>query len=94
MQERATKVSHGNTARQAGELGDEVLSKLCGAIASDESRHEVAYTRIVDELFRRGAASGPRGGRAGCGGARRANLPPLPPYAGWTQRAPCSASQT
>lgn len=52
FQERATKVSHGNTARQALEFGDDLLGKLCGAIASDESRHEVAYTRIVDELFR------------------------------------------
>ena len=30
----------------------QVLGKLCGAIASDESRHEIAYTRIVDEFFR------------------------------------------
>ena len=52
VQERATKVSHGNTARQAIDYGDEVLGKLCGAIASDESRHEIAYTRIVDEFFR------------------------------------------
>lgn len=53
FQERATKISHGNTARHALEFGDEVLSKVCGAIASDESRHEIAYTRIVDELFQR-----------------------------------------
>ncbi|KAI7835365.1 hypothetical protein COHA_010727 [Chlorella ohadii] len=52
FQERATKVSHGNTARMAVEYGDDVLGKLCGAIASDESRHEIAYTRIVDEFFR------------------------------------------
>ena len=105
-QERATKVSHGNTARMAGEYGDDVLQKvrgargcvpgarpapaldgtlapapppasppppppppplpphpspthppthplqICGAFAADESRHEVAYTRIVDEFFR------------------------------------------
>lgn len=53
FQERATKVSHGNTARLASEYGDETLGKICGAIASDESRHEIAYTRIVDELFKR-----------------------------------------
>ena len=53
FQERATKVSHGNTARHALEHGDEILSKICGAIASDESRHEIAYTRIIDELFSR-----------------------------------------
>ena len=51
-QERATKVSHGNTARMAAEYGDDVLGKVCGAIAADESRHEIAYTRIVDEFFR------------------------------------------
>ncbi|KAL4448205.1 hypothetical protein ABPG75_005424 [Micractinium tetrahymenae] len=52
FQERATKVSHGNTARMAVEYGDDILGKVCGAIASDESRHEIAYTRIVDEFFR------------------------------------------
>jgi hypothetical protein len=52
LQERATKVSHGNTARHALEYGDDSLSKLCGAIAADESRHEIAYTRIVSELFK------------------------------------------
>ena len=45
-------MSHGNTARLAAEHGDPVLGKVCGAIAADESRHEVAYTRIVDEFFR------------------------------------------
>jgi acyl-[acyl-carrier-protein] desaturase len=52
FQERATKISHGNTARHALEYGDELLGKICGAIAADESRHEIAYTRIVDELYR------------------------------------------
>lgn len=52
FQERATKVSHGNTARHAVEYGDELLGQICGAIASDESRHEIAYTRIVEEFFR------------------------------------------
>ena len=52
FQERATKISHGNTARQAKEHGDALLGRICGAIASDESRHEQAYSRIVDELFR------------------------------------------
>lgn len=51
-QERATKISHGHTAFQAKEFGDEMLSKICGAVAADESRHEIAYTKIVDELFR------------------------------------------
>ncbi|CAD7704394.1 unnamed protein product [Ostreobium quekettii] len=52
FQERATKISHGNTANHALEYGDDVLAKICGTIASDESRHEIAYTKIVDELFR------------------------------------------
>lgn len=100
FQERATKVSHGNTARHALEHGDEVrspsragvgrgrsrrcrgrerallrgaafvaptghgplgpcphppplqlLAKMCGSIASDEGRHEIAYQRIVEKLF-------------------------------------------
>ena len=50
-------MSHGNTARMATEYGDDVLGKVCGAIASDESRHEIAYTRIVDEFFRWGAGA-------------------------------------
>lgn len=29
------------------------LEKVCGVIAADESRHEIAYTKIVDELFKR-----------------------------------------
>jgi len=53
FQERATKVAHGNTARFAKEEGDDVLSKICGLIAADEGRHEIAYQRIVDELFKR-----------------------------------------
>lgn len=60
-------MSHGNTARQALEHGDDVLGKLCGSIASDESRHEIAYTRIVDELFRQVEA---RLGGGGVGGAQ------------------------
>lgn len=51
-QERATKISHGHTALMAKKYGDDPLAQICGAIAADESRHEIAYTRIVDELFR------------------------------------------
>ncbi|KAK3233316.1 hypothetical protein CYMTET_56379 [Cymbomonas tetramitiformis] len=51
FQERATKISHGNTARFAKDHGDEMLGKVCGLIAADEGRHEIAYQRIVDELF-------------------------------------------
>ncbi|KAL6906299.1 hypothetical protein ACP4OV_003900 [Aristida adscensionis] len=51
FQERATAVSHRNTARRAAELGDAALARVCGAIAADEKRHEAAYTRVVDKLF-------------------------------------------
>ncbi|XP_065880415.1 stearoyl-[acyl-carrier-protein] 9-desaturase 6, chloroplastic [Euphorbia lathyris] len=51
FQERATFVSHGNTARLAKEGGDPVLARICGTIASDEKRHENAYGRIVDKLL-------------------------------------------
>ncbi|KAL4448078.1 hypothetical protein ABPG75_005297 [Micractinium tetrahymenae] len=51
FQERATKVSHGGTARIAKACGDEQLAKMCGLIAADESRHEAAYTRTMDAIF-------------------------------------------
>jgi acyl-[acyl-carrier-protein] desaturase len=50
-QERATKISHGSTARHAKEYGDNMLATLCGAVASDEGRHEIAYSRIVAKFF-------------------------------------------
>ena len=100
IQERATKVSHGGTARIAKvgaakqgsrstlrhggysshqstsrpapgpalchhstacflcsphppqAYGEENLAKLCGLIAADESRHEAAYTRTMDAIFK------------------------------------------
>ncbi|RWV94019.1 hypothetical protein GW17_00043481 [Ensete ventricosum] len=48
---RATFISHGNTARLAKEHGDLKLAQICGIIASDEKRHETAYTKIVEKLF-------------------------------------------
>ena len=51
FQERATAVSHGNTARLVGKHGDHVLARVCGAIMADEKRHEAAYTRVVGKLF-------------------------------------------
>ncbi|XP_028757626.1 stearoyl-[acyl-carrier-protein] 9-desaturase 6, chloroplastic [Neltuma alba] len=51
FQERATFVSHGNTARLAKEGGDPVLARICGTIAADEKRHENAYARIVEKLL-------------------------------------------
>eukprot|EP00967_Tisochrysis_lutea_P047394 scaffold57729_cov19-Tisochrysis_lutea.AAC.4 len=44
---RVIQISHGNTARHALEYGDEVLAKICGKIAGDEGRHELAYCRMV-----------------------------------------------
>ncbi|KAM0925846.1 hypothetical protein ACQ4PT_003769 [Festuca glaucescens] len=52
FQERATAVSHGNTARLAGARGDGVLARVCGTIAADEKRHETAYASIVEQLLR------------------------------------------
>ncbi|XBI08651.1 acyl-[acyl-carrier-protein] desaturase 7, chloroplastic [Aegilops tauschii subsp. strangulata] len=51
FQERATSISHGNTARQVRAHGDAALARICGAIAADEKRHEAAYTRVVAKLF-------------------------------------------
>ncbi|KAG0601861.1 hypothetical protein M758_11G143800 [Ceratodon purpureus] len=51
FQERATFISHGNTARHAKEHGDQKLAQICGIIAADERRHENAYTKIVEKLF-------------------------------------------
>ncbi|XP_010905205.1 stearoyl-[acyl-carrier-protein] 9-desaturase, chloroplastic-like [Elaeis guineensis] len=51
FQERATFISHGNTARLAKDYGDLKLAQICGTIAADEKRHETAYTKIVEKLF-------------------------------------------
>ncbi|KAL0444022.1 UNVERIFIED_CONTAM: Stearoyl-[acyl-carrier-protein] 9-desaturase 6, chloroplastic [Sesamum latifolium] len=51
FQERATFVSHGNTARLAKKAGDPILASMCGSIAADEKRHENAYVRIVEKLL-------------------------------------------
>lgn len=51
FQERATFISHGNTARLAKEHGDVKLAQICGTIAAGEKRHETAYTKIVEKLF-------------------------------------------
>ncbi|XVE80903.1 hypothetical protein DITRI_Ditri15bG0018600 [Diplodiscus trichospermus] len=51
FQERATFISHGNTARLAKLHGDTKLAHLCGSIAADEKRHETAYTKIIAKLF-------------------------------------------
>lgn len=47
FQERATRISHGNVARIAGREGDANLARICSMIASDETRHESFYTRMM-----------------------------------------------
>ena len=51
FQERATFVSHGSTSRHAKNYGDKMLAKICGLIAADEKRHELAYAKVVEKLF-------------------------------------------
>ncbi|XP_068647912.1 stearoyl-[acyl-carrier-protein] 9-desaturase 6, chloroplastic-like [Aristolochia californica] len=51
FQERATSISHGNTARLAKEGGDPTLARVCGTIAADEKRHEKAYAMIVEKIL-------------------------------------------
>src|SRR6185369_5624698 len=51
FQERATKISHANVARLAGERGEANLNRICLKIAGDESRHESFYTRMMSRVF-------------------------------------------
>ncbi|XP_051152102.1 stearoyl-[acyl-carrier-protein] 9-desaturase 6, chloroplastic-like [Andrographis paniculata] len=51
FQERATFITHGNTARLAKKGGDPILAIICGTISADEKRHEYAYTKIVEKLL-------------------------------------------
>lgn len=51
FQERATNISHRRTAALAKKAGDEVLAKICGVVASDEARHELAYKSFVAKFF-------------------------------------------
>ncbi|KAF3451056.1 hypothetical protein FNV43_RR07145 [Rhamnella rubrinervis] len=51
FQERATAISHRNTAKLAMQCGDMKLAQICGIIASDEKRHESAYSKIAEKLF-------------------------------------------
>lgn len=55
FQERATKVSHGNVGKLAGEFGDSKLKKICAKIAGDEARHEKAYQTFCEEILKRDA---------------------------------------
>uniref|UniRef100_E3PZS1 Palmitoyl-[acyl-carrier-protein] 4-desaturase 1, chloroplastic n=1 Tax=Ophrys sphegodes TaxID=145953 RepID=STAD1_OPHSP len=51
FQEKATFISHGNTARLANHHGDTALAKICGLVAADEKRHAAAYTNLMRKLF-------------------------------------------
>ncbi|GAU45714.1 hypothetical protein TSUD_400950 [Trifolium subterraneum] len=51
FQERATFLSNGSMARLAKERGDPTLARICGTIAADEKRHEIAYERIVEKFL-------------------------------------------
>ena len=46
FQERATKISHGNTGKMAEKCGDQTLGRMCSLIAGDEARHEEAYKKF------------------------------------------------
>jgi acyl-[acyl-carrier-protein] desaturase len=51
FQELATNISHRRTATLAKSFGNNVLSKICGTIASDEMRHYKAYKTFVSRIF-------------------------------------------
>jgi acyl-[acyl-carrier-protein] desaturase len=51
FQERATRISHTNTAKLAERGGDSVLAKICRTIAGDEARHEKAYKSFMTRIF-------------------------------------------
>lgn len=53
FQERATKVSHSNVGRLAGQYGDANLKRICAKIAGDEARHEKAYQIFSEEILKR-----------------------------------------
>ncbi|KAL3925373.1 MAG: hypothetical protein SGILL_000459 [Bacillariaceae sp.] len=53
FQERATKVSHSNVGRLAGQYGDKNLRRICAQIAGDEGRHEKAYQLFSEEILKR-----------------------------------------
>lgn len=51
FQERATKISHRNTAILAMQSGDRRLQEICGIVAGDEARHERAYQAFMKKIF-------------------------------------------
>ncbi len=58
FQERATKISHGNTARLANQAGDLLLGNICALVTGDESRHEEAYKRFVGKIIEEDPSGG------------------------------------
>jgi len=51
FQELATNISHRNVGRLAAKAGETALSKLCGFIASDETRHARAYKHFFEKVL-------------------------------------------
>lgn len=49
FQELATNVSHRRVAGLAKQVGDKLLAKMCGVIASDEARHAKAYMSFISK---------------------------------------------
>lgn len=58
FQERATKISHGNTARLANQSGDPTLGSICALVTGDESRHEEAYKRFAGKIIEKDPSGG------------------------------------
>ena len=58
FQERATKISHGNTARLANQSGDPTLGSICALVTGDESRHEEAYKRFAGKIIEEDPSGG------------------------------------
>jgi len=50
-QEMATNISHRRVGQFARKAGDDQLSKICGMIAGDETRHARVYKTFVDKIF-------------------------------------------
>ncbi|TAE55791.1 MAG: acyl-ACP desaturase [Bacteroidetes bacterium] len=51
FQELATNFSHRRVAKLAQNFGNDMLSRMCGTIASDEARHARAYIQFIREVF-------------------------------------------
>ncbi len=51
FQEKATQISHKNTAVLSGKYGDSQIQLICGTIAGDEARHAKAYECFMQKIF-------------------------------------------